>query len=105
MPNENVPERWTREDDRAFRVLYPDYNALRRRFPSRTYYALRNHAAELGIVERRHVWTQLEVARLKRMYAGPRPSDEALMAAFPGMTSKQIKAQGTFLGIRLARTA
>lgn len=96
---------WTAEEDEALRRLYPDYNALQRRLSSRTLYAIKNRAALLHLRKRRHVWTQIEVTRLKRLYSQRRASDEQLREAFPGMTLDQVRCKARALGFARERPA
>jgi len=92
---------WTEREDDVVRALYPDYKALRRKLRRRTYYALRARARTLDVVTRRHVWLATEVSRLRRLY--PRASREELLAAFPDITWRKIKAKARHAGIHRAR--
>ena len=82
--------RWSAGEDATLRKLYPDYRALREHLPQRTIAALKNRIRAIGIARRRHIWTNLEVARLRKAYVdGMRGSD--LMALFPGLQLSQIE--------------
>ena len=96
---------WTAEEDDAVRRLYPDYNALQRRLRSRTLSAIKQRARAISVQKRRHVWTQIEVARLKRLWSQRRASDEALRQAFPGLTLEQIIGKARHLGLARERPA
>lgn len=92
---------WKPEDDEVFRRLYPDYGALRKAFPSRSYRAIQGHASRLGIAAKRHRWTAAELSRLRRLYQSA--SREDVLAAFPGMGWKQIKARAEHAGLHRPR--
>jgi len=96
---------WSQEDDMAVRLLYPDYGALQRHFADRTLAAIKHRAAKLGVVSKRHVWTQLEVARLRRLFAQRRPTDDALKAAFPHIPLDKILYKARHVGIVRERIA
>lgn len=97
-------ERWTMEDDRAVRSLYPDYHVLKSRLPNRTPSAIKHRAKALGVAKKRHVWTQLEVARLKRLWTKGKPLAE-IMLSFPFMTEEQVKGQAQHLKLHRERKA
>lgn len=92
---------WTKEEDYIVRSLYPDYNALRRKLPRRTRYALKARAARLGVIRKDHVWLAVEVSRVRRMY--PRATQEELMAALPNLSLSQIRSKAKDIGVRRAR--
>lgn len=96
---------WSDEDDMAIRLLYPDYGALQRHFADRTLAAIKHRAAKLRVVSKRHVWTQLEVARLRRLFAQRRPTDDTLKTAFPHITLAKILYKARHVGIVRERIA
>jgi hypothetical protein len=61
-------KRWSEREDRIILTLYPDYAGMQRRLRLRSYYAIRNRARTLGVVTRRHVWTNSEVTKLRALY-------------------------------------
>jgi hypothetical protein len=89
----------------AVRLLYPDYGALRRHFADRSLAAIKHRAAKLKVVAARHVWTQLEVARLRRLFAQRRPTDADLKAAFPHISLHKILNKARHVGIVRERIA
>jgi len=92
---------WTVAERDTVRQLYPDYGALRRALPRRTYSALRSAARLQGVAVRRHIWTITEVSRMRRVYTtAKRPQVEA---AFPDITWGKIKAKARHLNLRRPR--
>jgi hypothetical protein len=89
---------WTAEEDRVLSALYPNYGAIRKALPSRTYYSLRNRAQALQIQKKRRMWTGAEVVRMRKLY--PTATMEQLLAAFPGRTSATIKSYASHMHIR-----
>lgn len=92
---------WTEREDAVMRALYPDYRALRRRLPHRTYFSLRSRAVTLGIVHHRHVWTAAEASRLRRQF--PHATRQELLAAFPSLRWQQILGKARHLKLCKAR--
>ncbi len=92
---------WQPEDDDLLRRLYPDYDALRKAFPGRSYRAIQGHVSRLGIAAKRHRWTSAELSRLRRLYQSA--SRQEVLAAFPEMGWKQIKARAEHAGLRRPR--
>ena len=60
--------------------------------PHRSLAALKHRVRCLGIVHRRHVWTNFEVRRLREAFE-KHASDKELEALFPGIRLSQIKAK------------
>ena len=89
---------WTAAEDRTIRLLFPDYKALEQALRHRTFWALRRRAAHLGIVQRRHVWTNQEVSRLRKLY--PTASHEALQESFPRLSHASIKTKARDMALR-----
>lgn len=83
---------WTADEDERLRSLYPRYDLMQSVFPHRSLAALKHRARRLGIVHRRHIWTNLEVRRLRDAFENHVP-DKELEALFPGLRLSQIKAK------------
>jgi hypothetical protein len=83
---------WTFDEDEKVQALYPRYDLLRAALPNRTQSALKQRARHLGVVHRRHVWTNLEVRRLREAFE-KHASDRELEALFPGIRLSQIKSK------------
>ena len=80
---------WSDEETETLRRLYPDYKAAMKALPGRTYGAIKFHAMKHGIARRRHVWTNIEVARLRKLAAAG-ASNKQLFAGFPEFREQQI---------------
>ena len=90
-------QRWTTKEDAVLREHYPSYDRLTKRLPHRTISALKHRVRVIGIVARRHIWTNVEVARLhKACEAGA--TDRELEALFPGLGLIQIKSKARHIG-------
>ncbi|MBK1976155.1 hypothetical protein JIX58_10405 [Brevundimonas diminuta] len=87
---------WTPRADAIIRDAYPDYRLMRRRLPHRSLAALKNRAAVLGVVHRRHTWTNMEVRKLAALFAAD-ASNAELEHAFPGLRLRQIKEKARHL--------
>ncbi|PKP71032.1 MAG: hypothetical protein CVT83_03270 [Alphaproteobacteria bacterium HGW-Alphaproteobacteria-5] len=83
---------WTPDEDALLRAHYPDYDRLKKHFPHRTLSALKHRVRVIGIVTRRHIWTNVEVARLHKAYEAGVP-DRELEGLFPGLRLVQIKSK------------
>lgn len=81
---------WTPVEDKILRRLYPDYGALKKALPNRSYDAIRTHARKLKIAKTRTPWTAREMSRFKISY--PTCSMKELLVLFPGRTEVQIRA-------------
>lgn len=79
------------------REVYPDYRALQRQLPDRTLSAIKHRVRAIDIVFRRHVWTNVEVARLRKSYRGS-VTDKELTTLFPGLRLCQIKSKASHIG-------
>ncbi len=90
---------WVPNEDQLVRNLYPDYEALRRKLPHRTYPAIRYRAGALGLSKKRHIWTMAELGRLKKKYEAGVPK-EAILAEFPHATWDQITGVAGFHGFQ-----
>lgn len=83
---------WSKAEDAVVRKIYPDYILMRGRLPWRSLAALKHRAAALGIVHRRHVWTQTEVRTLAILVAA-NASNAELGHALPHLSLGQITAK------------
>lgn len=83
---------WTADEDERLRALYPRYDLLRVALPHRSLSALKHRVRRLGIVRQRHIWTNIEVRRLREAFDNHVP-DRELEALFPGLRLGQIKAK------------
>lgn len=93
-------KRWSAREDQIILTLYPDYARIQRRLRLRSYYAIRNRVRRLGVVNRRHVWTNSEVKKLRALYLRGATCAE-VAAAFPGFRPRQITSKAKH--IRLTR--
>ena len=87
-----VARPWTLSEDDQVRASYPSYDVLQKNLPHRSLSALKHRARVLGIVRRRHVWTNREVRRLHAAFEANLFGVE-LLALFPGLTLCQIKSK------------
>ncbi|MFM6829060.1 MAG: hypothetical protein ACKOVA_01800 [Novosphingobium sp.] len=85
------------EEDTLLRRLYPSYRQLVVALPHRSLAALKHRVRRIGIVNTRHVWTNLEVRRLREAYQ-IRVPDKELEPLFPGLALSQIKAKAQHIG-------
>jgi hypothetical protein len=69
---------------------------MRRRLPRRSLAALKHRAAVLGVVCRRHIWTNVEVDRLTSLVLAE-ASNKELAAAFPDLRLRQITEKARHL--------
>lgn len=83
---------WTSSEDDQVRAGYPSYDILRKALPHRSLSALKHRVRALGIVRRRHVWTNQEVRRIHAAFE-VNLSGVELLALFPGLTLCQIKSK------------
>jgi hypothetical protein len=83
---------WTAHEDERLRTLYPRYDLLRVALPHCSLSALKHRVRRLGIVRRRHIWTNLEIRRLHEAFENNVP-DRELEGLFPGLLLSQIKAK------------
>jgi hypothetical protein len=83
---------WTSHEDERLRTLYPRYDLLRVALPHRSLSALKHRVRRLGIVRRRHIWTNLEIRRLHEAFEN-HVSDRELEGLFPSLRLSQIKAK------------
>jgi hypothetical protein len=86
------------EEDAILRAAYPSYDVLKAQLPHRTMSALKKRASALDIVTRRHVWTVVEVRRLRQAYEAA-ATDTELRALFPHLRLTQIKGKAGHIRI------
>jgi len=96
LPSDIGGKRWSESADAVVRSAYPNYAIMRRRLPRRSLAALKHRAVALGIVRRRHVWTNVEVERLTRLVTAGTSNFE-LVAAFADLRLGQITAKARHL--------
>ena len=89
--------KWSAAEDELLRDIYPDYRALEKRLSGRTLSAIKHRVRVLGIVSRRHVWTNLEVARLRKAYCES-ATDKELIILFPRLRLRQVKSKASHIG-------
>src|SRR3546814_4012606 len=89
--------RWTEEENDLLRTLYPSYDALLARMPHRSLAALKHRVRVMGIVVRRHVWTNREVRRLFEAYEN-RATNVELQRLFPALRLCQIESKASHVG-------
>lgn len=92
--------RWTEKENDLLRALYPSYDTLLVRLPHRSLAALKHRVRAMGIVVRRHVWTNREVRRLLGAYENG-ATDVELQRLFPTLRLCQIKSKASH--VRAAR--
>ncbi|MGC4252404.1 MAG: hypothetical protein QM605_13335 [Sphingobium sp.] len=89
--------RWSDGEDALLRACYPDYSVLRAHLPHRTLSALKHRVRAIGIVKRRHIWTNREVVRLRLAYEEG-VTDLELAALFPQLRLCQVKSKASHIG-------
>ncbi len=80
---------WTPQEDEVITSLYPDYGAITKALPHRTYFTCRSRARKLGIVKQRKHFTAKELSIVRRHY--PTATHEELLALLPGRNWAAIK--------------
>jgi hypothetical protein len=80
---------WTLYEDDLMRSLFPDYAAIRRAIPHRTYFACRARARALGLVIKRPQFTARELSVIRRAY--PSGERDEIMALLPGRNWPQVR--------------
>jgi len=91
---------WSAKEDEALYRLYPDYEALCRALPSRSYCAIQRRISKLGISKKRKTWTARDLSNLRKFY----PDEEwhNLKRIFPGRTANEIRCRAVQAGITRA---
>lgn len=90
---------WEPFEDELVRLHYPDYRLLRTLLTERTLAALKHRARVLGVVRRRHVWTNKDREKLNTE-AFERATRAELEDMFPGMGTRQVLAMARYLNIK-----
>ncbi len=93
---------WTPVEDNLIRLHYPDYRRLRAAFPHRTVSGIKHRVRRLNVQKKRHVWTNLEILRLRGLYSR-RATNTDLLAAFPGLRLDQITSKAGHIGLKRKR--
>lgn len=89
---------WTAAEDAVLSSHYPDYDAIIRRLPHRTFRAIKAHACVRGITKNKVFWTAKQVKQLEATYAHRTKAE--LLAAFPGADWDRITAKANRMGLR-----
>lgn len=89
---------WTVAEDSVIRSLYPDYKALQKKLPGRTYFAIRKRASIIDVVKRRVPWTAREMALFKKNY--PLYPIKELCKQFPHRTALQLSSVAALKKLR-----
>lgn len=93
---------WTDAELSLLRQHYPDRNELRAALPRRTPGAIAHKARKIGLVRRRHIWSEFEIARLRSPYVIGVPMAR-LTELFAGRSPKQIWSKASAMGYRRPR--
>lgn len=91
--------RWSEVEDVIVRDAYPDYALMMRHLPGRSLSALKHRSSALGVVRRRHVWTQTEVRKLSGLIAAGACKAE-LLRTFSYLRPGQVQGKICHLGLR-----
>lgn len=92
---------WTTSEDEVCRRHYPDYAALQKALPNRSFNAIKSRCRTLGIVRTIRAYTGRD---LKILRAGYATTDlTTLLEQFPGRTPAALKRQATELGLKRPR--
>jgi hypothetical protein len=92
---------WTAKELKTVQRHFPDYAKIQKKLPHRGYSGIKYQARRMGLTTARHMWTGIEVLRLRRHY--PTAPKEDLLAAFPGLRWKQIKGKASNIKVRRVR--
>ncbi|MGI4763955.1 MAG: hypothetical protein ACRYGP_02635 [Janthinobacterium lividum] len=101
IPKLSTSNRYNEAEHNVIRQLYPDFKAMQKHLPSRSYNSIRRMCAVLGIQNRKlsdAKWTGPEITKLKRIY--PVIGSKELLEAFPHKTRKQITTQAGYLRLK-----
>jgi len=98
----NNGKKWSKREDAIITAFYPEYQEIAHRLKSRSYFAIRTHARQLGIVAPRHIWTNLEISKMRSLYRRGASGVE-IAAAFPHLTKRQIASKARHLKLVRAR--
>lgn len=94
---------WTPGELATVQALHPDLARISKTLGRRSYYAVRDKAQEIGLARRKHVWTQVEISMLRRLYPGASRSE--LRATFPNFTREHLTHTANYHGIYRGRPA
>lgn len=94
---------WQQYEVELLRAHYPDLDLLVRLLPHRTRKAIELAAQRRGLSRKLHVWTGVEVTRLRRL-AREGATKAEFLDAFPGLRWKQIASALSKRGIRRRRS-
>ena len=89
---------WNEAEDELLRSLFPDYKAIVKALPHRTYFACRTRARTLGLVVARPPFTAKELSLIRRLY--PAADRDELLARLPGRDWGRITAFAQRHGVR-----
>lgn len=89
---------WTKNEDDVVQELFPDYRAMQRKLRCRSKQALYLRAMKLKLTKSTHLWTAVEVSRLRRRWRDATRAE--LIAEFPRHTWVSIQNKGRSFGIR-----
>ena len=90
--------RWLAVEMKTILDLYPDYAAIQKKLPERTYSQIKNFIKTYELGSKRHVWTTAEISRLRKTCRGSVSSD-AIYAAFPEFGKGQLRNAAKRYGI------
>lgn len=79
---------WRDWEDDVCRKHHPDYQTIKKVLKTRSLRAVRTHCQKLGLAIRRHIWTGVEISRLRRLY--PAAEWDVLSSEFPFATKLMI---------------
>ena len=89
---------WSEDEIQVLRDLAPQYDVIGMQLKGRTYEAIRHKCNALGLSKTLHVWSCVEISKLRRLY--PTAPREAILAVFPFSTWSKIKHTARNHGIR-----
>lgn len=88
---------WTNQEDDVVRSMFPNYKAICRALPHRSYSGIRYRAHVLDLVTRRRPFTARELSIIRRIY--PTGDRQELEAQLPGRDWQAIAGVATRNGI------
>jgi hypothetical protein len=89
---------WKAEEDQVLNTHYPNYDAIRKALPTRTFLAIQSRVHALQIRRKLRMWTGADVVRLRKLY--PIATMAQLLEAFPGRTHKAIRQYASQMHLR-----
>lgn len=81
---------WTPEENELVHTYYPDYRAMMRALPSRSFGALKKRASFLDVAQPQRAWTGVEAKRLRALCAA-RLTWAEIQAALPHRSIDVLK--------------